>query len=51
LRAACEAIDRAIANLSSRMPTGYTSAEGEWLRAEWQDLKTRREALWCGRRE
>jgi hypothetical protein len=49
-QAACEAIDQAIANLNSRMRAGYTSAEGEWLRAEWHDLQKRREALDCGRR-
>jgi hypothetical protein len=48
--AACEAIDQAIANLNARMRAGYTSAEGEWLRAEWHDLQKRREALNCGRR-
>ena len=47
---ACEAIDQAIANLNSRMRSGYTSAEGEWLRAEWHDLQKRREELDCGRR-
>lgn len=45
----CRAIDEAIANLNARMRAGYTSAEGEWLRAEWHDLQKRREALDCGR--
>ncbi len=48
--AACEAVDQAIANLNSRMRAGYTSAEGEWLRADWHDLQKRREELRCGRR-
>jgi hypothetical protein len=48
--AACEAIDQAIANLNARMRAGYTSAQGEWLRAEWHDLQKRREELRCGRR-
>ena len=46
---ACAAIDQAIANLNSRMRAGYTSQEGEWLRAEWHELQKRREALDCGR--
>ena len=48
--AACAAVDQAIANLNSRMRAGYTSQQGEWLRAEWHDLQKRREALQCGRR-
>jgi len=48
--AACGAIDQAIANLNARMRAGYTSAEGEWLRADWHDLQKRREELRCGRR-
>jgi hypothetical protein len=48
--AACAAIDEAIANLNARMRQGYTSAEGERLRAEWHDLQKRREDLNCGRR-
>jgi len=49
-QAACDAIDQAIANLNSRMRAGYTSAQGEWLRAEWHDLQKQREELDCGRR-
>jgi hypothetical protein len=48
--AACAAIDEAIANLNARMRAGYTSQQGEWLRAEWHDLQKQREALRCGRR-
>ena len=47
---ACHAIDQAIADLNARMRAGYTSQEGEWLRARWHDLQKQREALDCGRR-
>ena len=45
----CDGIDQAIANLNARMRQGYTSAEGERLRADWHDLQKQREALDCGR--
>ena len=47
--AACEAIDRAIDHLNARMRQRYGAAEGERLRAQWQDLKRQRYDLKCGR--
>ena len=47
--AACTAVDREIDQLNARMRQGYTSQEGEWLRAQWHALEERRRALRCGR--
>jgi len=47
--AQCAAVARAIDNLNARMRQRYTSAEGEWLREQWRDLKRRRYDLKCGR--
>lgn len=46
---ACEAVDRAIDNLNSRMRQRYGPAEGERLRAQWHALKRQRYDLRCGR--
>ena len=47
--AACASVDRAIEQLNARMRQPYSSAEGEWLRARWRELKRRRYDLRCGR--
>ena len=46
---ACAEVDRAIDQLNARMRQGYTSQEGEWLRARWHALEDQRHALRCGR--
>jgi hypothetical protein len=48
-QSACAAVERQIAALNARMRQGYTSQEGEWLRAQWQALQKRRAELKCGR--
>ena len=47
----CRAIDQAIANLNARMRQGYTSQEGERLRAEWHRLQEQRADYDCGRNQ
>jgi len=40
---------RAIEQFDARMGLDYTSQEGEWLRARWNELQDERYALWWGR--
>jgi len=45
---ACRAVDAEIRAINAQMREGYTSQQGEWLRARWHAAQKRRAALDCG---
>ncbi len=45
--AACESIERRIADIDAQMRDGYRSQTGEWYRQQLRDLKERRHELRC----